>query len=321
MQKSVSQVISEFMEMTGCEELYLYGGAAIDRYLNPEAPYNDLDIAITDYATYTKVLDNLRNRGFDVGASRESYNLATVAKHPEYGVFDLSCMDIKKNGIFNLEKFYIKYSSEYPKGLAIDSYGAAAGLQSGRIEIANNPENERAYDLLRRFSVLAGKYDFSLKRGGKNEDTMNAIERRLAETPINEETEHQRTRCLSRFFGAAFRKTPQDKFLDGMARTGLLAYGFPALNETLLTEAFMEDIKQNPAKDKKELLEKLLTHAPDRDALVDELSILRKRERDREDPKVFAVVHSLENEKTSVQRLTNSIVLPLMEYARKNQKG
>ena len=183
--KSVEEVIREFMEMTNCEQVFLYGGSAIDRYMDPKAPIMDYDIAIRDSDVYLKTLSKLKNLGFEVGNTRQTHNFATVAKHPDYGTFDLSCMNIEANGIYNLEKFYIEFSKNSPHGKIVDSYNAVNSLKEGKIEIANNPEEEKAYDLLRRFSVLAGKYGFSTKRGGKNENTMAIIERRLQESPVS----------------------------------------------------------------------------------------------------------------------------------------
>ncbi len=307
------EVIHEFMSITECTEVFLYGGAAIDRYLNPNCEIMDYDIAIASPDDYIQALEKLKDYGFTVGNTRSTHNLATVAKHPKYGVFDISCMDIRKNGIYNLEKFYIEYSQNYPLGKAVDTYGAVPGLRSGRIEIANNPDKEKAYDLLRRFSVLAGKYDFPMDRGGINEDTMSIIERRLKETPIASTNKHARVRCLSRFIGAAFRQNKQDKYFQSMGKTGLYTYGFPTINQVINTPEFIEELKYNPAKSKKELIEKMYAYSKDKDAFVDEISLLNERERDREDQQVFEKVEGYIGEKTSLNRLYNSIIIPLLQ--------
>lgn len=319
-QRPTREVVLEFMNLTNCSQVFLYGGAAIDRYLNPDCQIMDYDMAISRPEDYTRALDKLKELGFDVGDTRSTHNLATVAKHPDYGVYDLSCMDIKQNGIFNLEKFYIEYSSEYPLGRAVDTYGAVPGLRKGRIEIANNPDEEKAYDLLRRFSVLAGKYDFSLERGGLNEDTIATIERRLQETPNSPRNEYSRVRCLSRFIGAAFRRNKQDKYFESMGKTGLYAYGFPALNAVMNNPDFIEELKYYPAQDKKELLEKMYAYSSDKDAFVDEISLLRKRDKDREDPKVFQKIDSYQNSKTSVKRLNKEILTPLLLFRLKQRE-
>ena len=144
-----SSVIKNFMQITETSEVFLYGGAAIDRYMNHNAKIMDYDIAISDPHQYTKAINKLRTLGFDVAKPRIAHNLSTVAKHPDYGVFDLACMDIQKNGIYNLEKFYIHYSQDYPNGKAVDRYGTVRALREGRVEIVNNPDEEPAYHLLR----------------------------------------------------------------------------------------------------------------------------------------------------------------------------
>lgn len=312
--KPIPEVIDEFMNLTGCEELFLYGGSAIDRYLDPNCRVMDYDIAISNLEQYQNVIENLRTQGFDVGNPRLSHNLATVAKHPNYGIYDLSCMDIENNGIYNIEKFYIEYSKKYPKGKIVDTYHAVEGLREGRIEIANNPENEKAYNLLRRFSVLAGKYDINLTRGGINEDTMSIIENKLRQTPPGKHDEQERVRCLSRFLGAAFRRRKQAVYFKSIGKTGLYAYGFPALNQLMNDNKFIKSLQEAPATDKQNLINRMLAYAKDRDSLVDELSLLKKRERDREDIRVINKIEALDEEKTSKNRLNKSIIIPLLQF-------
>lgn len=308
------EVVQEFMKMTGCEEVFLYGGAAIDRYLNPGCQIRDIDMAISSPEAYTKVLDKLKQLGFDVGAIRSAHDLSSIAKHPSYGVYDLSCMDIRQNGIYNFEKFYIEYSLEHPLGKAIDTYGAVPGLRQGRIEIANDPDKEKAYDLLRRFSVLAGKYEFSAERGGINEDTMAIVERRLQETPNSPQNEYSRVRCLSRLLGSSFRRNKQAEYFEKMGQTGLYAYGFPAMQAIMENKDFIDELYIYPAYDKKDLIEKMYAYSADKEAFVDEISLLGKRERDREDPKVFDKVVEYGLQKTSIKRLNKSIIDPLLQY-------
>lgn len=319
--KTTQEAVHEFMELTGVDQVFLYGGSAIDRYMDPCAQIMDYDIAIRDSGTYLKVLEKLKSLGFDVGDTRKTHNFATVAKHKDYGVFDLSCMNIEDNGIYNLEKFYIEYSSNYPYGKVVDAYNTVNSLIEGKIEIANNPEEEKAYDLLRRFSVLAGKYGFSTERGGKNENTISIIERRLQETPINKDNEKDRVRCISRFLGAAFRRQNQASYFARMGETGLFKYGFPAIHEIMRNDKFLLDIKLNPATDKLDLIERMLSYSQNKDELVDELCLLQKRDKDREDPKVLNKVEELTQAKTSTNRLTTRVLEPLFMYYGKKLEG
>ena len=319
--KTTQEAVHEFMELTGVDQVFLYGGSAIDRYMNPCAQIMDYDIAIRDSGTYLKVLEKLKSLGFEVGDTRKTHNFATVAKHKDYGVFDLSCMNIEDNGIYNLEKFYIEFSSNYPYGKVVDAYNTVNSLIEGKIEIANNPEEEKAYDLLRRFSVLAGKYGFSTERGGKNENTISIIERRLQETPINKDNEKDRVRCISRFLGAAFRRQNQASYFTRMGETGLFKYGFPAIHEIMRNDKFLLDIKLNPATDKLDLIERMLSYSQNKDELVDELCLLQKRDKDREDPKVLNKVEELSQAKTSTNRLTTRVLEPLFMYYGKKLEG
>ena len=314
-QKTNREVIEKFMEVTGCNYLCLFGGAAIDRYLNPDCEIMDYDIAIRDPEVYTRSIERLREIDCEVGTPRATaFTVATVVKHKDLGVFDLNCMNIEQNGLFNLEKFYIEYSSEHPTGKAIDTYGAIPGLRSGHIELAVDPAGEKAYDLLRRFSVLAGKYDFPLDRGGINENTISAIEKRLIETPCNSKNEHSRIRCLARFLGAAFRRNKQAEYFAKMGQTGLYAYGFPAIQSIMENQDFIEELTVYPAKDKKELIEKMYAYSKAKEAFIDEISLLSKRERDREDPKVFDKIVEYSSQKTSINKLNRDIIKPLLQF-------
>lgn len=312
--QSNRDAINNFMKMTGASKVYLYGGAAIDRYINPEAEIMDYDIAIQDPDEYVAVVDKLKTEGFDVGNTRLAFNLSTVAKHPEHGVFDLACMDIEKNGIYNLEKFYIEYSSDYPWGKAVDRFNTVHCLREGRIIPINNPDEEKAYDLLRRFSVLAGKYGFSLECDGINGDTINTIHRRLKETPLNKENRHSRVRCLARFMGAVLRSKHQDEFLRSMGQTELMSYAYPEINNLMHNEKFIIGVKEKRIENKLDLIDRMLEYTDNRDDLVDEILLLTQRERDREDPKVIQMVEGLEGEKTSAQRLKNDILNPVFSY-------
>lgn len=328
--QSTGDAIRNFMEITGTSQVFLYGGAAIDRYINPEAEIMDYDVAIQNPDKYVAVVEKLKKLGFDVGATRVAFNLSTVAKHSEYGIFDLACMNIEKNGIYNLEKFYIEYSKEYPLGKAVDRYGTVHALREGKISLVNNPDEENAYDLLRRFSVLAGKYGFSLEPDGINKDTIETLHRRLAETPVDQNNEHGRVRCLARFMGAVLRSERQNKtgitgevdkankkqseFLEGMGKTELLSYAYPEINNILHNRQFLDGVAERPFTDKFDLIDRLLNAAQDRDEIINEISLLRKREADREDVRVINRVNSLMEEKTSKKRLVNHVINPVFSY-------
>ena len=312
--QSNRDAINNFMKMTGASKVYLYGGAAIDRYLNPEAEIMDYDIAIQNPDEYVAVVAKLKEKGFDVGNTRVAFNLSTVAKHPEHGIFDLACMDIEKNGIYNLEKFYIEYSEQYPWGKAVDRFNTVHCLREGRIIPINNPDEEKAYDLLRRFSVLAGKYGFSLDPKGKNGDTVATLHRRLRETPLSEENKHSRVRCLARFMGAVLRSKNQSEFLRGMGQTELMGYAYPEINNLLHDKEFLAAFAKKQAENKLELIGRMLKHTHNRDGLVDEILLLAQRERDREDPRVIRLVEGLEKERASSKRLNKEVLTPLFAY-------
>ena len=305
-----SSIIKQFMKITGASEVFLYGGAAIDRYLDHNAKIMDYDIAISDTAEYTRAINKLRLLGFDVAKPRIAHNLSTVAKHKDYGTFDLACMNIEQNGIYNLEKFYIQYSAKYPEGRAVDRYHTVRAMREGRLEIVNNPDKEPAYHLLRRFSVLAGKYNLSLARNGINRPTINTIERRLAETPLSKENEHDRVRCLSRFLGAVLRAKDHSAYLEGMGQTGLMRFAFPQIQELLTDKKFTRSKEVQNSKTKFDLVSLMLDNTHNQDGLIDEIALLSKREPDREEPRLIKKINTVINapaSKTRIERLLNPV--------------
>lgn len=301
--KSTSEVVKQFMKITETSEVFLYGGAAIDRYIDHDAKIMDYDIAIADPAEYAKAINRLRDWGFEVAKPRITHNLSTIAKHPDFGIFDLACMNIENNGIYNLEKFYIQFSADYPSGRAVDKYHTVRALREGRAEIVNNPDNEPAYHLLRRFAVLAGKYNLSLVRNGINKKTIDIIERRLKETPLSKENEHDRVRCLSRFLGAALRAKDTSRYLREIGQTGLLRFAYPEINNLLANDKFTESVDVQKCKTKFDLVRLMFDKTQNKDALIDEIGLLAKREADREEPKLLNEIRLVMSAPASKKRL------------------
>lgn len=314
-----NSVIKKFMEVTQTSEVYLYGGAAIDRFLDHDAKIMDYDIAIANPQEYTKAINHLRNAGFEVAKPRIAHNLSTVVKHKDYGVFDLACMNIETNGIFNFEKFYIKYSSDYPEGKAVDRFGTVRAMREGRLEIVNDPDKEPAYFLLRRFSVLAGKYNLSISKDGINHETIKIIERRLKETPISKNNEHDRVRCLSRFLGAILRAKDPSVYLENMGKTGLLRFAFPEINKLLADKSFLSSPELKNSKTKFDVVRFMMEKTKNKDGLIDEIALLSKREADREEAKLINEVNSMLNAPASKKRVEN-LLNPVFQYILTNKR-
>lgn len=81
-------------------------------------------------------------------------------------------------------------------------------------------------------------------------------------------------------------------------------------------EVFQNCDKLNECKTQKELLELMLANVDfkDRDALVDCLVVLSRREKARQDKGVREFVENISSEKTSSQRLNNMILQPVFSY-------
>ena len=64
----------------------------------------------------------------------------------------------------------------------------------------------------------------------------------------------------------------------------------------------------------------MLSYTTNRDEFIDEIQILKERDKDREDPKVLQRVNDFDNEKTSINRLTTQVINPLFMYIQNKRR-
>lgn len=315
--QATDQVICKFMEQARLNEAFLFGGAVLDPLINPNAKINDYDVCVKDKDTFFEALQNLEAQGIPISEVTRTHNIYVVIQHPEFGQIDFSCMDPENNGIFNIEKIYKKYRKINGGGYdstIIDKYGAVEGLKRGEIRLACNPEEEGAYNLLRRFLAVTGKYSLDISKDGPNQAVINDIKDEFRKSRPH--IPQDRVRCLSRLSASLRRSKNRNEYVKNLGSQGIFFIAFPDIHKLFNRPSFQTSPELAQSQTQKELLELMLAHTKkeDRDAMIDCLRILAKREPARQDKGVKMFVENLEQEKTSPARLSKEILTPLFVH-------
>lgn len=299
---SVYTKIEFFMKAAGISSAFFCGGGAIDSYMNPDAPVKDIDLIIQDYEVYDRAIKRLRQMDdFDIGTVRQEQqtmgkiSMSCVLKHARYGVLDLGYLsDVNQNGLFDIESLYIKL----PEMQCFDPYDGVTSLKKGRAIFIRYPlEHEKAYGLLRRFAALAGKYSLSTYPNGVNAETLNLITSRFTSREAVEShptyQAHDEVRCLSRLLQALSKTKNRRAYVEGLGLSGVLQVAFPALHDLFNQDNFIQASDLQTAPETAAVIRVMLDKADNIDGLVNCLAILTKREPERDEPEVRALINGL----------------------------
>jgi len=313
----VSRDITSFMNEAGLNEAYLFGGSVLDPLARENAKISDYDICVKDKDVFYETLKNLEDKNCQISEVMRTHNIYVVIKHEELGQIDFSCMDPEHNGIFNIEKIYAKFKRQDGQisNTVIDKYGAIDGIQRGQIRLACIPEEEGAYNLLRRFLAIVGKYGLDTSKDGINQEVINQIkdEFKVGRHYIPQD----KVRCLSRLPASLRRSKDRKTFVKNMGEQHIFEDAFPEIDRLFNDENFQQSEKLQTSETQKDLLWLMVAHThktEEKDALIDCLRILSRREAARQDKGVKSFVEEIENNKTSVNRLNREILLPLLQF-------
>lgn len=318
----VSQAINQFMNEACLNEAFLFGGSVLDPLTNENAKISDYDICVKDKETFYETLRKLENQKCKISEVMRTHNIYVVIKHEELGQIDFSCMDPEDNGIYNIEKIYAKFKRQDGEisNIVIDKYGAIDSIKRGQIRLACKPEEEGAYNLLRRFLANVGKYGLDISKDGVNYETINQIKEAFKSE--KHYIPQDKVRCLSRLPASLCRAKDRESFVVNLGEHHIFEQAFPEIDKLFNNEKFQHSEKLKTCETQKDLLWLMVAHTDktaDRDILIDCLRLLSRREVARQDKGVKAFVEVLENEKTSINRLNNEILLPLLQF--KQAKG
>lgn len=314
--KKVSADINQFMDETGLNEAFLFGGAVLDPLVREDAKVSDYDMCVKNQDDFYDALRNLEAKNIPISEVMRTHNIYVVIKHPQLGQVDFSCMDPEDNGIFNVEKIYARFTNKRGTIVneVVDKYGAIDGIKRGEIRISSNPEKEGAYNILRRFLAVSGKYNLDISKNGPNQQTINQMNEAFQNG--YHYIPQDRVRCLSRLVASMRRSKDRREYVKNLGEQGVFEQAFPDVHKLFNNEAFQNCEKLRTCETQKDLLELMLANVDfkDRDAMIDCLMILSRREKARQDKGVKLFVEKISSEKTSSQRLNNQILNPLFTY-------
>lgn len=319
----VSEDISNFMRDTGLNEAFLFGGAVLDPLTRENAKISDYDLCVKNQDDFYEALRNLEGQNIEISEVMRTHNVYVVIKHPQYGQIDFSCMDPEDNGIFDVEKIYARFvrrKGDIISNEVIDKYGAIDGIKRGEIRIASNPEKEGAYNILRRFLAVSGKYNLDISRNGPNQQTINQMNEAFKNSVRY--IPQDRVRCLSRLVASLRRSSDRGAYVRNLAEQKVFENAFPEIHKLFMQPEFQNDPRLVACETQKDLLKMMMLKVGDgRDALLDCFSILSRREKARQDKGVRSFVEELQQEKTSPTRLNKEILTPLFRFiAAKNKE-
>lgn len=314
----VSSDIEKIMNDAELNEVFLFGGAVLDPLTQENAKINDYDLCVKDQDVFYASLKKLEEKNCSVSDVIRTHDIYSVIKHPEVGEIDFSFMkDPEVNGIFNIEKIYAKFRRT-PNGIentVVDKYGAIEGIQNRRIRLACTPEEEGAYNVLRRFLAIVGKYNLDVSKGGPNQETIDQIKEGLKNA--SHTIPQDKVRCLSRIPASLKRSQDRYSYVKNLGEQGIFETAYPEIHRLFNNPEFVNDEKLAQCETQKDLLWLMVKNTKkteERDTLVDCLRELSKREAARQDKGVKSFVDEIENEKTSSSRLTKQIINPLFAY-------
>ncbi len=205
----------------------------------------------------------------------------------------------------------------------VDKYGAVDGLKRGEIRLACNPEEEGAYNILRRFLAVTGKYGLDISKDGPNQVVIDEIKAEFKKD--RHFIPQDRVRCLSRLFASLRRSQNRPQYVKNLGEQGLFFVVFPEIHKIFNRPCFQTSPALVQSTTQKELLDLVMEHtsAVDKDNMIDCLRILSKREPARQDKSVKMFIDSIEKEKTSPARLSKEILTPLYLHIllAQNNKG
>ena len=312
----VSKDITQFMNEAGLNEAFLFGGSVIDPLINENAEIHDYDICVKEKDTFYEALKNLETKKCHISEVMRTHNIYVVINHEELGQIDFSCMNPEDNGIFNVEKIYAKFKrkDEQIINTIIDKYGAIESMKKGEIRLACIPEEEGAYNLLRRFLAVVGKYNFDISPNGVNQETIDLIKEEFKEA--KHYIPQDKVRCLSRVPASLCRSKNREHYIKNLGVQHIFEKAFPELDRLFNNETFQQSERLYACETQKDLLHLMIYHAKkteERDAMINCLRILSRREAARQDKGVKEFIEEIGNEKTSTNRLMKEILFPLLQ--------
>jgi len=276
-----------FMQNSGLEFCFLFGGSTTINDTKPGHEISDYDISVSSLEEYKKAVIKLHKNNWNVkqkGTNALSKNASVV--FPPKGDENQDEYDfqfnktIENKSIFNLESFYIaikKVDNDYGYKF-IDPHDGMKDFEKGKLRILPNREHEDDYNVLKRFLVLSGKYSLPMGKDGVNKDVLKQMKDRFSvkkeNTPDHLEAKGA---CLDKFFKTVQRVKNPNKFLFDIAKADIMKDAFPEMDKVLKSGVFHKFVRDNKDFSTADLLNAFYDNSKNQDEVLNELKSMKHR--------------------------------------------
>ncbi|GAA2263805.1 hypothetical protein GCM10010430_55480 [Kitasatospora cystarginea] len=233
------ELMVELADLLQVDELFVYGGAALDLLADAQLPSHDVDVAVVGLAQAERCRRRLLAHA-EVGAVSAPRDYWIRLSQPVVmfdvewrgRVLDLNFVDtIDGIGHFDIE--CVRW--HHPSATYTDPHGVLACLPVRDAALVSGIEGENPLLLLNRAIKLAAKYGISLEGSGNlasaiPELTRSARQWASADDFHGRQAVHAHTRALA---AATQRAGDPARFLEQCLRAGVIDCRHPALAEAL----------------------------------------------------------------------------------------
>ena len=224
------ELLATIHKILNVKSFALYGGAAADLIIDPNASVNDYDIAIENMSSETigGVKKQLVEAGYEITAERSYciYNdipVSLIYANNQDWSFDIGFLDdVSIVGQFNLESLYWRF----PELDCVDKFEAIQGVLDKDLHLIRSIENENPFMLVSRYIRLAAKYNIPISK-----DIIRSLIIRIErwKAPNKFHGIEAQAALVSSIFKSIFMSVDRVLFIDSLAKTGLLNSVFPEI--------------------------------------------------------------------------------------------
>ncbi len=236
---SLAKLLDEIATDIGCPSFYLFGGAALDLLIDPNASIADFDIAIEGRSEVLAqcIRQRLIERGFSIEIANLFFEVnwrepVTIIKAVRDGrTLDIALIEVFTLGQFDVESLFW----EYPSKVSRDPYDALGAIERRRLKPLRELNAENPFLLAGRFLKLMRKYQLP-----SSDPLHNGIATelgRLCDMPLRVSNEFQRSFPPALALGSAmsfiFESKDRCEALSFLVKSSLLSSIMPELEGVL----------------------------------------------------------------------------------------
>lgn len=307
--KRWQDLMRQLAKELGAKNFILHGGAAMDLLIDPLREIHDLDIAIvSDRGNIERYRKNLRQSGYEILERNREYYLnvidpvTIVFAKSEKWTLDIAFLEGPLERKINLtppspyhtsmDKFDIdSVFWRYPQLDIVDLYDAFNALKGRTMRPIYSLYEENPYLLINRLINMCSKYQMDICDNPVHNESFKILTERIAQWkhPGIFHGKLVKIAHYSTVLKAITRAQNRERFIADIARSRILQYTMPELQQIL--DDITDDQKKllNAAKTKQEVASVLVSIAShtQKTALKKRFKSLRLRTWDLDDRKVI----------------------------------